>query len=151
MKDFFHRVLLPGVLTATVVGIYGQELEQHLQVRPHIYSFWHSGVFAFYGYMMPAFALGGALGAWYSRHLGGTVRQRALSGTFPAIINFCLFVVPFPFTLAIDRGVGFLTKLQALSGYTLSQVLVPGLAMLLGTLPFLIAPERRELATSQSS
>lgn len=137
MRDSFRKVLLPGVVSAIPLGFYGLVLEQYIGLRSPAYFFWGVGAFVFYWYMLPAFAAAGALGAWYSRHQGGTLTNRLVAATFVAILNVLMFTVPFPFALAADRQLWAVRILQVYAGYLLSQAVVPGIAMLIGALPFL--------------
>ncbi len=137
MRDSFRKVLLPGVVSAAAVGTYAFIFEQLLHYRAHATFIAPNIAFVSYWYMWPAFLLGGIIGAWYSRFNGGTIRQRLNAGLFLAVVNFCAFVLPFPIAMIIDHRVPAINMAQAMAGYALSQVLVPGIPMLIGTLPFL--------------
>lgn len=139
MRDIFRKVLLPGVVSAIPLGIFGLILEQYFGLRSPAYFFWGHAAFVFYWYMMPAFGVAGFLGAWHSRQQGGSVRDRILAGMFLAILNFCLFTLPLPLAYVVDRHVPITLMMQAYAGYMLSQVIVPGIPMLLGTLPLLFS------------
>jgi hypothetical protein len=141
MSSIFKRLFLPGVLSVFVVRFFAITLGS-LGFRPAVYPFWSHAVFVYYGYMVPGFCVAGAFGAWYSRHQGGSVRERLASGTFYAIASLCACLLPLPFAFVVDPNVAWATRFEIVTGYTLSQVIVPGMAMFIGTLPFLFSPKQ---------
>lgn len=138
MEDSFSKVLLPGVVSAFGVGVYSIIFEQYLGFHPQATFFWGQAAFVFYWYMVPAFLMGGMIGAGYSRFKGGSLRQRLNAGLFLVIVNLCIFMLPFPIALFHGGSVETSLKFQALAGYMLSQVIVPAIPMLIGTLPFIL-------------
>jgi hypothetical protein len=137
------------VISGFAVGLVGIALEQGLQFHPKAYFIFDHAAFIWYWYMMPVFFMGGLLGAWLSRLRGGSKRQRLNAGLFLVVVSFCAFVLPFVLSLFIDRHVPFTMKFQAMLGYCLSQVIVPSIPMVLGTVPFLRdEPEFRESTAS---
>ncbi len=144
MNKIFTRVLIPGILSTAVVVPFAILFEGFLGFRPHAYLFWHRAAFVYYAYLMPAFCLGSLLAAWCSHRNGGNVRERLVSGMFYAIASFLAIVLPLPLALVIDRNIPWQPKLETLAGYLLSQVIVPGIPMLLGTLPFLFVKDKDE-------
>ena len=91
----------------------------------------------------------GAIGAYASRRAGGTRFTRLAAGLFPMIITFVGICAAYILILIaflhgrIDQGyfvVGSVAK------FALGIVVVPGLAMLLGTLPFLRSPHPEVVA-----
>lgn len=137
MGDSFSKVLLPGVVSTFAVGVYSIIFEQYLGFHAQAGFFWGQAAFVSYWYMVPAFLMGGMIGAGYSRFKGGSVRQRLNAGLFMAILSLCIIIVPFLIALFHEGNVEMSLKFQALAGYLLSQVIVPGIPMLIGTMPFL--------------
>ncbi len=80
----------------------------------------------------------GALGAWWSRRVGGAVLIRILSGLFPVAALLALLLVGFLFAFFADPQVPLLVKFAGLGLYFLTWVLIPGALLLLGTVPFVL-------------
>jgi len=79
----------------------------------------------------------GALGAWMSRRAGGDARARFFAGTLPTLFHLVVFVLPI---IAAQFGnVRFPEhrQLNWLVGAGTVWVLLPGLVLAIGTLPFL--------------
>ena len=140
MSSLFRKMLLPGVLMVLIVQAFAIPLG-YLGFRPHAYLFWHYAAFVSYWFLMPGFLVAAAMGAWYSRHQGGDFRDRLVAGTFYAIASLFACVLPLPLAFVVDPHVAWSTRFEAVTGYILSQVVVPGIPMLLGTLPFLFSKE----------
>jgi hypothetical protein len=90
----------------------------------------------------------GALGAWWSRRVGGTTAFRFFSGMFPLALHLAVFSMPILVAIASDARLGTSTplglgllpeRLQAgfLLRAGLEWVVIPGVALAIGTLPFL--------------
>lgn len=79
----------------------------------------------------------GALGAYWSRRVGGGWRERLLAGLFPAAAVTILFVALLAVAPFVDRQVPLAVKLAAFASRLLYSAVIPGAALLLGTLPFL--------------
>jgi hypothetical protein len=82
----------------------------------------------------------GALGAYAAQRLGGAKRERFLVGIFPAACILAMIIFGFLAELVVDVGSGRHSIWHALCGFgvfVLCWALVPGMALLLGTLPFL--------------
>lgn len=142
MRRVYTTVFVPGILMTAVVVPYAITLENYLGFRPHAYMFWRHAAFVYYWYMMPGFFVASALGTWYSRRRGGNVWERLAAGMFFALASLAAIVLPTPLALAIDPHVAWATRFEAFAGYMLSQVIVPGIPMLLGSLPFLFSREK---------
>jgi hypothetical protein len=86
----------------------------------------------------------GALGAYISRRAGGTPVVRVVAGLFPALLLCATVIVVFVIRALVppmrggDGAVGINQVLLWQS--VLTGIIVPGLALLLGTLPFLRQP-----------
>jgi hypothetical protein len=91
----------------------------------------------------------GAIGAYASRRAGGTRSARLAAGLFPAIVTFAGICAAYILVLIailhgrIDQGHFVPVSVAKLA---LGGVVIPGLAMLLGTLPFLRPEKARVLA-----
>ena len=80
----------------------------------------------------------GALGAYWSRWAGGSHRDRLLSGVFPLALHLAIFVLPIVVTVFSDvprfpehRDLSWLLRTSIV------WVVIPGVALAIGTLPFL--------------
>ncbi len=80
----------------------------------------------------------GALGASWSRRAGGSTAARFLSGTFPLALHLALFFLPIIVAMASDvpRFPEHL-QLSFLLRAGLGWVVIPGVALAIGTVPFL--------------
>lgn len=80
----------------------------------------------------------GAMGAWLSRRAGGGTRQRLLAGVFPVVFHLAVFVLPIVAALASDAP-NFPEHRQVswLLGAGAGWVVIPGIVLAIGTLPFL--------------
>lgn len=86
----------------------------------------------------------GALGAYLSRRGGGRNLARITAGVFPAIAMFCLMAVIFPISLVVDHS-HVAAHWMRISLMLLASVGASGLALLVGTLPFLSKSEDHDL------
>jgi len=79
----------------------------------------------------------GALGAGWSRYAGGSPRMRLLSGLFPLALHLAIVVSAIAMGIPADRQTpsGFPPNFQP--GVLLALFVAPGIAMAIGTLPFL--------------
>jgi hypothetical protein len=76
----------------------------------------------------------GALGAGWSRRAGGTVRERICAGLFPLLLHLAMFVLA-TLTEARAHAEPILLNLQLRVAIVF--LVIPGVAMTIGTLPFL--------------
>jgi hypothetical protein len=94
----------------------------------------------------PAWLLGqpllGALGAYCSRRAGGNRLTRLTAGLAPSIVMFvAACIVVFAHTVLQVRGDFGAMDLAPLARAVVVGILIPGIAVLLGTLPFLSDPK----------
>jgi hypothetical protein len=86
----------------------------------------------------------GAIAAWMARRAGAPVSGRMLAATFPCLLIAACITGTVLLGLAVDLFVpGYMQlsfMLQGLAPYFLAFVIVPGVSLLLGALPFL--PQR---------
>jgi len=90
------------------------------------------------GIWMFSYLVLGALGAYWSRRAGGSRRTRFLSGVFPLALHLAVFILPVLVTAFSDnprfpehRDLSYLLRTSVV------WVLIPGLALTIGALPFL--------------
>jgi hypothetical protein len=76
--------------------------------------------------MLLSYLLCGALGAWCSRRAGGSVTERFVAGLFPLALHLCVVLVA---AIRVHSDVG--------PGVALKFIVIPGIALTIGALPFL--------------
>lgn len=81
----------------------------------------------------------GALGAWSSRAQGGRARECLLAGLFPSVSLAMLFVVGFSLVSVFGKEPA---PPSAAAVNVLGWVILPGLALLAGVLPIVLAQRR---------
>jgi hypothetical protein len=142
-------IWIPGLVTiALASGVLA--LLQLWDVRPHIVWMRSGLALLFYVPWLVAQPVFGAIGAYLSRRVGGNRNERLLAGIFPSIAMLLTFSVMLAIgTVLSIFGVGdriSTTTFIGLGFYIALWVIVPGLALGLGALPFLGEPKRRLLA-----
>lgn len=85
----------------------------------------------------------GAAAAYWSRRAGSNRRLRIAAGLFPVLVFLAVFAIFFPFSFAIDGVPEASALIPELLGAILSWVVIPGVALLVGVLPFLLNPPNR--------
>jgi len=107
--------------------------------EPHLV--WIAGIgMMFYWPWLAGLPLFGALGAYLSCRAHGRTFVRLAAGLSPALVMLIAMSLILPWGLAVD-GFSFFRLVAFGMGLT-NWVVVPGLALLLGTLPFLRDPRR---------
>jgi hypothetical protein len=137
IMNYRTKVLwLPGfctfLLNASLLA-----LLQFAGLRPHIYWL-HGGLFVpFYIPWLLALPIIGAVGAFWSKRVGGGVAHQLLVSLAPLIIWLGILLLMLPISMVVDRHVPLPLKLEGLMTYIVAWWLLPSLALLLGALPFL--------------
>jgi hypothetical protein len=139
MNNRTKTLWLPGLAALTAASVSLMLLERIVMLQPRLW--WKdSGVLAIHASWWILLPLCGAAGAYLSRRGGGQRLARLAAGLFPAIIMLCVFCFVLPVSVLIERNAFVMQHplyfLLALINWTV----VPGLALLLGTLPFLRTP-----------
>jgi hypothetical protein len=148
-----HRVKalwLPGLCASAVATLLLRLFQMPLAPAPHISWPRHDVPFVVYWGWLLCLPLVGAMGAYWSRHAGGRLVERALAASFPALgpMIFPGFIIPF--VLAF-RGIYYhRPRIVPAALFLLGWVVLPEAALLLGSLPFLRgnAAESRQAAGS---
>ena len=136
MMNYRVRTLwLPGAFTLVLSGILLRLLQIPSAPSPHI--FWAQSGLVVYWRWLACLPVVGALGAYWSRHVGGRLLERALAVSLPAMGMVCLPLLMFPFVLVYDlirfHSFPFVPMAVLLLGWGV----LPEAALLAGGLPFL--------------
>jgi len=122
---------VPGVSTLVIASLFGMTMTRLLVVlwgQPRatllVAGPWLCSYFVF-----------GALGAFWSRRVGGARWKRFLSGTFPATLHLATFLV-----IVVSAMISETRPLAFFARVFVFWVIIPAAALALGTLPFLRNP-----------
>ena len=114
---------------------------QFFGLQPHLVWIGKAWVWLYWWWLgtLPIFA---AVGAYLSRRAHGAPLARLAAGLFPSLIMLVVLCVILPLGLAID-GFDFL-RLVGFGLGALNWIVIPGIASLLGALPFLFQSKSAE-------
>ena len=143
MNQRTKSLWLPGLLTS-LLGMGLLFVLQLIGPGPYFIRLGHYLPIVIYWHWYVLLPVAGAVGAYCSRAAGGNIRGRIVAGLFPATVLGTSMALAFLVALFVDRQVPLSLKLPAFVAYLLGWSVVPGLALLLGVLPFL--RERRPKA-----
>jgi len=136
-KRRFRTLWLPGACTIALSGILLRLLQMPSAPLPHIFWPQRDMPFVFYWQWLVCLPLIGGIGAYWSRHAGGKLRERALAASSTALAWLCFPGVLIPFVLVFQWIVHHNALLVPAALFLLAWVVLPGAALLLGALPFL--------------
>jgi len=142
MNDRTRRLWLPGLVTLAFSALLLMVMVR-FGLQPLFWWIDPRMPVVFYVPWLVALPVPGAVGAYWSKRVGGDRRLRFVAGVFPAAAMLGTFLVTFPLAFVIDWHVPALLKLSGLAIYTFAWVVIPGAALLLGVLPFLGNPADR--------
>lgn len=165
MNDRTKGYWLPGLVTFTASMVWLMILQLTIRIwspwYPHdllntpsggSYQHWMSitllriyplgGPYLFWLLAQPAF---GALGAHLSRRGGGEERARLVAGVFPSLMFLCALSFVFVVAVFVERNPYVLAHPASFALITIPFVVVPGVALAVGVLPFLREPKAREI------
>jgi hypothetical protein len=141
MLKSLHKVFIPGVVAYAISGLVFRFLySRGLGVT--VLRFGDQGWFYFNWIWLVCVVPCGGVAALLSRRAGGCARQRLTAALFPVagiaafLILTCLTTIAVRAIFNADTA-PVVYVLQALAGYLISFVAIPGTAMLIGALPFL--------------
>ncbi len=128
---------LPGACTITLSGILLRLLQIPSLPAPRVFWPWHSSELVIYSWWLVCLPVIGAIGAYWSRHAGGKLLERALAASLPALGMVCLPLLLSPFVLVFDLARYHRSELVPIAVLLLGWGVLPEAALLLGALPFL--------------
>jgi hypothetical protein len=140
---------LPGLAALTTASVLLMLLQRLVMLHPAVLPalwrtiplrptlWWKNQVDVIYLCWWMLLPLCGAAGAYMSRRAGGTRSACILASLFPSIVMLCIFCFVLPVSLVIDRN-SFVVRHPIYFAIALvNWTMVPGLASILGALPFL--------------
>ena len=138
MKNRVSRFWIPALasfglaslvlLTFTTIG-----MQPHYLVSVRV----GLGLWLFYGCWLVAHIASGGLAAFLSRRAGGSRWQRILSSLFPAAVMLSLWGAVIPVSATIQHNAYVVAHPFYYSFGIFPWVVFPGIALLIGALPFL--------------
>lgn len=144
-------VLLPGttILLAAATGmslvVYSTPADRWVDPSWYVHAFAAGLAFLFY-------LLLGAIGAAWSRHVGGSPGERLAAGAFPLVLHAAIAgpVVGADMLYALSRGGAGRHLGINIINMTLVMLVAPGAALLLGVLPFARSSARLDATVAVS-
>lgn len=136
-EDFMNR-RTHSLWVPALVTFFGASVSlatcQFFGLQPHMVWLGKAWVWLYWWWLatLPVF---GAVGAYLSRRAHGTLPARLAASLFPSLIMLVVLCIILPWGLAID-GFDFL-RLVGFGLGAITWVVIPGIASLLGALPFL--------------
>ena len=127
---------LPGACTIALSGILLRLLQIPSAPSPRVFWPQHDMPFIIYWQWFVCLPLVGGIGAYWSRHAGGKLLERALAASFPALALMCFPGLILPFMLVFQWIVHHNPPLVPSALFLLGWVVLPEAALLLGALPF---------------
>jgi hypothetical protein len=127
---------LPGACTIALSGIVLRLLQIPSAPVPRVLWPWHSTELVIYWWWLLSLPVIGAIGAYWSRHAGGRLMERALAVSLPALGMICLPLLMFPFVLVYDLISYQSFPLVPMALLLLGWGVLPEAALLVGALPF---------------
>jgi hypothetical protein len=110
-------------------------LEHAIPLRPTLW--WKNQSDVIYLCWWVLLPLCGGAGAYLSRRAGGTRLACAAASVFPSIVTLCIFTFIIPISLVIDKNSYVVRHPLYFMLAMVNWIMVPGLALILGALPFL--------------
>jgi hypothetical protein len=149
MNNRSKTLWLPGLMAFAASSILLMILQRVTMMRPELLvalehiipvhpTFWWKNqtdvIYLFWWVLLP---LCGAAGAYLSRRTGGTRLTCAAASLFPSIVMFCIFSFILPVSMVVDKNSHVMKHPIYFVLAMVNWIMVPGLALLLGALPFL--------------
>jgi hypothetical protein len=145
MNERTKRFLMPGFINLACASIF-MIIMDRLGYAPSVILTRSSLAVMAYPAWLIGQPLFGALGAYFSRRGGGTLRERVGAALVPSVVVTAMFAVLLIRAFASDPHDLGPTNLSMLAKGILSAVLIPSAGLLAGALPFLRESKAPELA-----
>jgi hypothetical protein len=129
---------LPGLAAFITASILLMLLERFVYLRPTLWL--QDGVLVIYLSWWILLPLCGAAGAYLSRRAGGKWWACLAASLFPALVMLCVFCFVLPVSIVIERNPFVMQHLVYFLLALVNWTIIPGVALLLGALPFLRQP-----------
>jgi hypothetical protein len=145
MTERTKKFLMPGFISVASASIF-MIIMDRLGYAPSVILTRSSLAVMAYPAWLIGQPLFGALGAYFSRRGGGTLRERVGAALVPSVVVTAMFAVLLIRAFASDPHDLGPTNLSMLAKGILSAVLIPSAGLLAGALPFLREPRTQVLA-----
>lgn len=136
MNDRVRRIWLPGA-TMTAFTYTAWWALGRFGLEPIIFWLTPKSVVFFFVPWLLLLPVVGAAGSYWSRRGGGGAGEAMLAGLFPAVVMCVFLLVALVMAMVADPQVRPPVKLWAFTLGVMSLVVVPAIALCVGTLPFL--------------
>ncbi len=146
MNHRTRRIWIPGLLTLTLsMGLFGslESLGLHMRI---LWLNRTALIFSLPWMLVLPFV--GALGAYISERAGGGHRERLLASLFPSGALSILFFSVFAVGWIVESWVAHTLAFAGFVNLELSWAIIPGAALLIGALPFLVPRKPRPVPAS---
>lgn len=127
---------LPGLATLTV-AMGALTIINRFNLQPRIYWYGSLPVGQVYLPWLAILPIIGGFGAYLSRLANGNLKARLAAASFPALVLFALFCPGIAATAVFEHHLNWHVLPVAFAGMVFSWVVLPGVALTLGALPFL--------------
>lgn len=140
MNERTKSLWLPGLVTLTLSSVLLMFISK-FGLFPRIVWLDLGQPLVLYVPWLVSLPLFGALGAYWSKRVGGRIAARLAAGVFPVLMLMAALFLALPVGIIVDyivdHHVPFSRIVTSFGLYLLGWVLIPGAALLLGALPFL--------------
>lgn len=146
LNDRVKHLWLPG-LTMMLASAVTLAMFEVAGLRPYFQTVWFKGdsmtphsVYSYLTIYVPwlcVLPFLGAAGAYWSRRAGSSRAIQVAAGVFPVLVFLAIFLVIYPFSFAFDGLPPTKMFLPDLVAGVVSWVVIPGVALFVGVLPFL--------------
>lgn len=149
MTKWLRKIIVPGMLAFVIGGLFERFLYA-IGVWPRMLRFRTFGWITINWIWLLAVVFCGGLAAYVSRRAGATTSQRIVAALFPVATIAGFILLSGALTIAFRAATGNVgivptVVLEGMGGYLTGFVVLPGMALMLGALPFLsgdAAPEQ---------
>jgi hypothetical protein len=137
MKNRVKALWLPG-MGMMIVAMSSLNVLMRSGFQPRIVWLNHGVSIQFYVPWLMILPTIGALAAYWSRAQGGSAPTRLIAALFSALTMAAIFFFAMPLAVLVDHRLSWSTVSTAVVASVVGWVIVPGAALLVGALPFIL-------------